>query len=98
IISSHQDKNPSRSSFIPNLIDYGITFFDLRNPEKKEEFVNNYKKYNIIPLTFSDAHEISKIGKYYMTLDLANNSYNEFKKYFLSGTSNFNVSINSNSR
>ncbi len=81
IISSHQDKNESRMSLIPTLIGQGITLFDLRHPEKKDDFMENFAKHNIIPLTFSDAHKISDIGKYFMELPIPITSFNNLKKY-----------------
>lgn len=81
IISAHQDKNESRMLSIPILIKLGICLFDLRYPEKKEEFIERYSRYNIVPLTFSDCHEVNNVGKYSMGLSLTECSFDGFKEY-----------------
>jgi hypothetical protein len=81
IISAHQDKNESRMLSIPALIKHGICLFDLRYPEKKEGFMERYSRYNIVPLTFSDCHEVNNVGKYCMSLSLRECSLDGFKGY-----------------
>lgn len=81
LISTHQDKNEERQSFIPILIEKGIKLFDLRYPKKRESFLKKFGKYNVIPLTFSDAHKINDVGKYFMELPLSECSFFGFKKY-----------------
>ncbi|MBI5208249.1 MAG: PHP domain-containing protein [Candidatus Firestonebacteria bacterium] len=82
VISAHQDKNESRISYIPILISNGILLFDLHSPDNKDEFIKIFGKYNIIPLKFSDAHEINNVGKYFMELPLSSCSYEGVIKYF----------------
>ncbi|MBI5417145.1 PHP domain-containing protein [Candidatus Poribacteria bacterium] len=82
VISAHQDKNESRMTYIPALIDAGIFLFDLRQPENQKNFMQKFEKYNIIPLTFSDAHETNNIGKYFMSLQLSSCSYDGVKRCF----------------
>lgn len=84
VISSHQDKNEIRLSYIPTLIDCGVHFFDLRYPDKKEEFIHIYGAKNVFLLTFSDAHKVNDVGKYLMTLPLISPSFDGLKKYLYS--------------
>lgn len=81
IISAHQDKNESRMLSIPALVKHGICLFDLKYPDKKEGFMERYSRYNIVPLTFSDCHEASNVGKYCMSLSLRECSLDGFKGY-----------------
>ncbi|MDD5771977.1 MAG: PHP domain-containing protein [bacterium] len=81
IISTHQDKNESRMLSIPVLIKLGIYLFDLHYSDKKEEFMERYSRYNIIPLTFSDCHEVNNVGKCSMSLSLKECSFDGFKDY-----------------